>query len=81
MSSLITNQCFLKAIDELNIGTRSVWWTDIIAAFKSLEIIVMPEPTDKESLIIWKKKKHKIEFNAKRIRKNCIKQRKASTDY
>lgn len=81
MSTLITNQCFLKALDKQNLGNKSVSWKNIVTALKSLEIIVLPEPTDKKSLSIWRAQKHKIDFNVKRIRKNRAKQKKNITDY
>ena len=81
MAYVVTNQDFLKSIDELNLKNKSVTWNHITEALSSKDIIVKSEPIDEKSLALWKKEKNKIEVRVKRIRKLRINQKKNNSDY
>ena len=75
MAYVVTNQDFLKSIDDLNLKNKSVTWSHITEALSSKDIIVKSEPIDEKSLALWKKEKNKIEVRVKRIRKLHVNQK------
>ena len=52
MAYVVTNQDFLKSIDELNLKNKSVTWNHITEALSSKDIIVKSELMDEKSLAL-----------------------------
>ena len=81
MAYVVTNQDFLKSIDELNLKNKSVTWNHITEALSSKDIIVKSELMDEKSLALWKKEKNKIEVQVKRIRELFVNQKMITDGY